>query len=1001
MAKVCFEQKQQDARVAPGRVMDMDPAPGVQECALYLNRSRSGWLRSKSQDEIAPFILALCRENGIPGPGLILSSAGGFDVKWPFTEPISSLARWEAVQKFLHEKFECLGSDPDPEDRQAPREVCVLHRDGVEGTFDDFARRLPLTKDAGRAYQAARIAERRKGQKRQPRLKENGEGPDWTFLLPFFHQPEPGGGWMCVRQMPPSEKGRRAHYDWFPAGRMRLEPKDGRGELCFSAAEFAIKKRSEKWVRSIRCNFLSLLWERSELDLDKNPTPEEAAGLIHARCDERRIPRPTLILSTEDGAFLVWTYEEAVPKLEPLGSFHFNEDWSDVERFLFSQFWDLGADPRQLHAAAMVRLPGSANTAGRGCVLEAAGGRYSFPEMLARARGETDKRDIRKIPHGWEHDLLAFHRGSRDLVCLGYFDAAAAEGAERAWRQRWVRADRLLDELSRFDLEQDLYISQLEFSARKRDVEHVASMRVNFLDIDWKRLEENDLTPEAWKDRILEHCRDHRIPEPNAVVFSGNGLHVKWIYTAPITREERGRWDLAQRLLLSQFKELGADAASIDAARVLRVPGSRNGKPGTADRRVRLLHHSAPGYSFDAFLDKVKASVPVDPVSFHACLAEFAAPLSRGRRAEGQSSGFSFNFVNITRCPEEVGFERRDLDPMKWIRLFRERCRQVCDVGIPEPNRFIDTGHGLLAMWEYDHPLPAVALSRWEAVQEFLTHHFQDWGAETGPASPGTESETVICHRPAEYSFDALATDILPWSQAEVRRYEDEKEENKANKARTVEPKRPGFTKRALARYKDIVHLLRMRRAASDGIPEGYRELCVFWAMNCGIQAGLINGENFDSHVQKLTALCGAGFDDCSPETLASLRGRLLNGQKTYAARTQTLIKELGITPEEQRQMKVITPLRRSRRYRIPRGQWLASHSQEAGKPWEKLHVSRSTYFARRKRQRDAIAQKRAAHELARTQLRTFLTPLGQVCPYIMRGMSEEGERRVSPRLSP
>ena len=947
----------------------------IHECDLYFNSRLSGWMRSKSQEEIVPFILGLCREKGIPGPNLILSSAGGLDVKWLFTEPISSLARWEAVQNFLHEKFRCLGSDPDLEVRQAPREVCVLHRSGAEGTFEDFARRLPLTKDAGMAYQAARIAERRKGQKRQPRPKGTGEGPDWTSILPFFHQPESGdegGRWTCLKHIQPTGKGRCAHYDWFPAGRMPLEPKDGGGGLCFSAAEFAIKKRSEKWVRSIRCNFLSLVWERSELG--KNPAPEEAVSLIHARCDERRIPRPTLILSTEDGAFLAWAYEEAVPKLDPLGSFHFNEDWSDVERFLFSQFWDLGADPRQLHAAAMVRLSGSLSTA--------SGVRYSFQEMLTRAWGETDNREVRKIPHGWEHDLLAFHRGGRDLVCLGYFDATAAEGAERPWRQRWVRADRLLDELSRIDLEQDLYISQLEFSTRKRDVEHVASMRVNFLDIDWKRLEENNLTPEAWKDRILEHCRGHRIPEPNAVIFSGNGLHVKWIYTAPIAKEARRRWDLAQRLLLSQFKELGADAASIDAARVLRVPGSRNGKPGTADRGVRLLHHSAPGYSFDAFLDKVKASVPVDPVCFKACLAEGAVD-------EGPlPAGFSFNFVNVTRCQEEGGFERRDPDPMEWIRLFRERCRQICGVGIPEPNRFIDTGHGLLAMWEYDRPLPAVALSRWEAVQEFLTH----------PASPGAGGGTVIFHRPAEYSFDALATEILPWSQAEVRKYEDEKE---ANKARTVKPKRPGFAKRALARYKDIVHLLRMRRAASDSIPEGYRELCVFWAMNCGIQAGLITGDDFDSHVQKLTALCGAGFDDCRPETLASLRGRLLNGQKTYAVRTQTLIKELGITPEEQRQMKVITLLRRSRRYRTPRGQWLARHSQETSRPWEKLHISRSTYFARRKRQRDAIAKKRAAQKLARTRLQTFLSPLGQVCPYIMKGMLEEGERRVSPRLSP
>ena len=1092
MVRLRLDQRQQTIAVHRQR-HDEKYADCVQGCALYLNMSLSGWLRSKSQEDIAPFILEWCQRNRVPEPSLIVSILDGFYIKWLFTAPITfpQFARWDAVQKFLHGKFECLGSDPNFEEWEDQCEADILYQSETERTFDNFARSLPLTKEAGQAYQDARMKERKPQPKRQTHPKITQEEPDEATLpqqgtskdlssfLSFFHQPDSSDGsgrWMCIKQMQPLGKGRKVLYDWLlPFDRMSLKTGSMESDFYFSAGEYAIKKRSEKWVSSVRCNFLSLVWERSELDYV--PASEEAIGLIYTRCNERGIPRPTFIMHTGDGVFLTWAYEEAIPKLGPSDSFHFNDEWSDVEKFLFSQFWDLGADPRQLHAAAMVRLPGSLNTTAkvedrRVRLLDAPGTTYSFREMLDCARGDITEHCDQNIPCGWEHDFLAFHKGNRSWVCLGYFETVAGENAERRWKQRWIPAHCLLGALSRINLEQDLYITQLAFSARKRDVKHVASMQVNFLDIDWKLLGGHDMTPEAWKDRILEHCREHRIPEPNAIVFSGNGLHVKWIYTAPIAKEELERWKFMQRLLLSQFEELGADAASIDAARVLRVPGSRNGKTGTVDRRVRLLHHSSPKYAFDEFMDKIKASIPVNPKGFNACLTEIekaAGTLPRQtsdvcfvmnsendlKQAEGNwlihelnfhhpkdawlyledaeggqqlwvsvrelhhylrhldlSQGWRmsptefrknarsveasrivalpFNFVNITRCPE--GY---DLNSQECIEIFKEKCRQVCDVGILEPNQFIYTGQSLLAVWGYNHPLPGIALSRWKAVQEFLTHHFSDWGTEsdmtylnadallplTGFSDSSSKSPVqAIYHRSAEYSFDDLATNVLPWSQEEVRKHENEKEvntEDSTEKQKDNFRESLGFAKKALARYKDITHLLRMRRAASNSIPEGYRELCVFWAMNCGIQAGLITGDNFDAYVQKLTSLCGSGFDDCGPRTLVSLKNRLLSGQKVYGAKTKTLIVELGITPEEQKQMKVINTFRRSRRFRTPRSQWLARHHQEINKPWKKLHISRSTYFARRRRQREGLARKREEHNFAQAKLRAFLSQEG------------------------
>ena len=81
--------------------------------------------------------------------------------------------------------------------------------------------------------------------------------------------------------------------------------------------------------------------------------------------------------------------------------------------------------------------------------------------------------------------------------------------------------------------------------------------------------------------------------------------------------------------------------------------------------------------------------------------------------------------------------------------------------------------------------------------------------------------------------------------------------------------------------------------------------------------------------------------------------------------------------------MKVINTLRRNRRYRMARGQWLALHNVEASQPWKKLNISRSTYFARRKRRKEAIARKRQLHGLAQIKLRDYLTetaPQNSLC---------------------
>ena len=112
--------------------------------------------------------------------------------------------------------------------------------------------------------------------------------------------------------------------------------------------------------------------------------------------------------------------------------------------------------------------------------------------------------------------------------------------------------------------------------------------------------------------------------------FSGNGIHVKWIYTRPASRSQLGQWSHIERLLFTQFEELGADAKALDAARVLRVPGTINCKPGTKDNRVRIVHSSPAEYTFEEFAAKIEASTPANAESFKACMEEW----ERSRKAK-------------------------------------------------------------------------------------------------------------------------------------------------------------------------------------------------------------------------------------------------------------------------------------------------------------------------------------------------------------------------------
>ena len=206
----------------------------------------------------------------------------------------------------------------------------------------------------------------------------------------------------------------------------------------------------------------------------------------------------------------------------------------------------------------------------------------------------------------------------------------------------------------------------------------------------------------------------------------------------------------------------------------------------------------------------------------------------------------------------------------------------------------------------------------------------------------------------------------MNWTQKECKKYREEKEARKeilkialtenieqlkrAVKAISVEAQRKygGFRVVAQMRFTDILHWLELQKDSNGYVPQKVRELSVFWALVSAKQAGLITSyEEFSEMAQKLIDFCGHQFaTECTVATVKSAF------TKDYKAKTATLIETLQITPEAQKEMKVLLLGRRVTSKKQPlqnRDEYLATHDQERRKPWELYGFSRRTYFRKKK----------------------------------------------------
>lgn len=127
-----------------------------------------------------------------------------------------------------------------------------------------------------------------------------------------------------------------------------------------------------------------------------------------------------------------------------------------------------------------------------------------------------------------------------------------------------------------------------EGDSKGRTKANVTSFNCNFLDI--------DLTPETrrteaeliYKELCMNNLR------PTAVVLTGKGLHVYWIYKTQYQYSETKlkEYEILQNAIVERYLSKGADKQARDAARVLRLPGMRyfDKKTGEHTADTELLY---------------------------------------------------------------------------------------------------------------------------------------------------------------------------------------------------------------------------------------------------------------------------------------------------------------------------------------------------------------------------------------------------------------------------
>lgn len=144
----------------------------------------------------------------------------------------------------------------------------------------------------------------------------------------------------------------------------------------------------------------------------------------------------------------------------------------------------------------------------------------------------------------------------------------------------------------------DCYTSVNTFTKNSRKTEDVKRLCNLYVDLDVYKSEYRDTPKELIVEELKDNYFGRLLPWPTAIIDSGGGMYLIW-HLQNEDRKALPRYLATEKYIVDTLSAFGADKACTDASRVLRVPGTINGKNGNT---VRVMEFTDVAYTLHSIM---------------------------------------------------------------------------------------------------------------------------------------------------------------------------------------------------------------------------------------------------------------------------------------------------------------------------------------------------------------------------------------------------------------
>ena len=227
------------------------------------------------------------------------------------------------------------------------------------------------------------------------------------------------------------------------------------------------------------------------------------------------------------------------------------------------------------------------------------------------------------------------------------------------WDERNYPVEVAIELLDHYKGRDDVYLSTQRFRGRRR-IAQLLSLSSLHADLDYYKVPElAGAAPGRVLEGALATLDAAKNPAPSLAIHSGRGLYLLWLHSA-IPRAALPRWAACQRELHEVLRPFGADAQAKDAARVLRIIGTRHGGSGAA---VEAL---APAGEARAFEELASSFLPAERGDLSDLRVQRALRSSRRPQERLWGAPEGYNAATLWEA------RLTDLQTLRWLRWFGE-----------------------------------------------------------------------------------------------------------------------------------------------------------------------------------------------------------------------------------------------------------------------------------------------------------------------------------------